>query len=158
MIKNKLILRYLFWATTFTVMVIIFFHSAQTAEQSSVTSGSVAEKIFEFFSPDFSELDEAEKITIINNSQLIVRKSAHFLVYLVLSVCCFTALCTYDLKRKLVVLYALAISAIYAVSDEVHQLFVKGRACRFTDVLIDSAGALVGILIMLLLLKKYLRK
>jgi VanZ family protein len=34
---------------------------------------------------------------------------------------------------------------LYAVSDEVHQLFVPGRGAQVTDVLIDNAGAFVGI-------------
>ena len=36
-------------------------------------------------------------------------------------------------------------SAIYAVSDEFHQLFVEGRAGRWMDVGIDTTGAIVGI-------------
>lgn len=32
------------------------------------------------------------------------------------------------------------IAIFYAVTDEIHQLFVPGRACTFSDFLIDSAG------------------
>ena len=38
-------------------------------------------------------------------------------------------------------------SVIYASSDEFHQIFVPGRDGNIIDVLIDSSGALVGILI-----------
>lgn len=38
---------------------------------------------------------------------------------------------------------------LYAASDEFHQLFVPGRAGLVTDVCIDSAGALLGILLFL---------
>ena len=41
---------------------------------------------------------------------------------------------------------ALAGAALFAVSDEIHQAFVPGREGRATDVLIDSAGALAGLL------------
>ena len=34
---------------------------------------------------------------------------------------------------------------LYGVSDEVHQLFVPGRGAMVKDVLIDSAGAIVGV-------------
>ena len=37
----------------------------------------------------------------------------------------------------------------YAISDEVHQLFVPGRAGQVRDVLIDSAGSLLGIIIIM---------
>ena len=36
---------------------------------------------------------------------------------------------------------------IYACTDEFHQLFVMGRSCEIRDVLIDTLGSFVGILI-----------
>ena len=38
-------------------------------------------------------------------------------------------------------------SVIYASSDEFHQTFVSGRDGNIIDVLIDSSGSLVGVLI-----------
>ncbi len=145
--KYNVIIRYVAWAATLTVMIVIFFHSAQTAELSSAASGSVAEKVLSLFSSGFSELDESEKINIIENSQHIVRKSAHFLVYMTLCACCFTALSTYNIKKKTVFLSAVGISVFYAMTDEIHQLFVEGRAGRISDVLLDSVGAVTGALI-----------
>ncbi|MBP1587980.1 MAG: VanZ family protein, partial [Clostridia bacterium] len=45
---------------------------------------------------------------------------------------------------------AVAIGAFYAVTDEFHQLFVEGRGGTTEDVLIDSAGVLFGVLVVLL--------
>ena len=42
---------------------------------------------------------------------------------------------------------AIFCGVLYAGSDEVHQLFVDGRACRAGDVLIDAAGVFLGVLI-----------
>ena len=50
---------------------------------------------------------------------------------------------------------AFAIGALYAVSDEIHQIFVPGRSCELRDILIDSAGVLVGILAFQLLRRTY---
>ncbi len=44
----------------------------------------------------------------------------------------------------LTALAAFAFSALYAASDEFHQLFVPGRAGLFSDVAIDSCGAALG--------------
>lgn len=30
---------------------------------------------------------------------------------------------------------------LYALSDEIHQYFVPGRACRVFDVIVDTAGS-----------------
>ena len=40
---------------------------------------------------------------------------------------------------------SLLVCVLYAISDEVHQLFVPGRGAQVKDVLIDSAGAIVGV-------------
>ena len=37
------------------------------------------------------------------------------------------------------------VCVLYAISDEVHQLFVPGRGAQVKDVFIDSAGAIVGV-------------
>jgi len=42
-------------------------------------------------------------------------------------------------------LWALALSIAYAASDEVHQLFVRGRHGSPVDVAIDTVGVLVGL-------------
>ena len=39
--------------------------------------------------------------------------------------------------------------SLYAISDEVHQLFVPGRGAQVKDVFIDIAGAAVGIFLSL---------
>ena len=41
----------------------------------------------------------------------------------------------------------LIIVALYASTDEIHQLFVPGRAGLFTDVLIDTAGGIIGVIV-----------
>ena len=46
----------------------------------------------------------------------------------------------------------IAFCFLYACSDELHQHFTPGRACMFTDVLIDTGGALTGMLMSLIIL------
>ncbi len=40
---------------------------------------------------------------------------------------------------------SLLVAVLYAISDEVHQLFVPGRQATLTDVAIDTAGALLAL-------------
>ena len=44
-------------------------------------------------------------------------------------------------------LVAWGCATLYAATDELHQLFVPGRAGLFTDVLIDATGAAIGLLV-----------
>ena len=55
-----------------------------------------------------------------------------------------------DVKKYHIVHISTALSAwviavCYAASDEIHQLYVPGRAGMVTDVCIDAAGALIGV-------------
>jgi len=63
------------------------------------------------------------------------------------------------IKRVLIILAGLAFTYcfLYACSDEIHQLFVPGRSGKFTDVLIDSAGALLAVLLCFLVKKEFFR-
>ena len=54
------------------------------------------------------------------------------------------------------VMVTLLICIIYAASDELHQAFVPGRGAHVSDVIIDSAGSALGILIVTV--SKRLRK
>jgi VanZ family protein len=49
---------------------------------------------------------------------------------------------------------------LYAISDELHQLFVPGRSASLKDVLIDTLAALIGVICLIALSKfwAYLRK
>lgn len=46
-----------------------------------------------------------------------------------------------------VLVYALGLSGAYAISDEVHQLFVPGRSGQALDVALDILGAIVALLV-----------
>ena len=44
------------------------------------------------------------------------------------------------------------------MTDEVHQLFVPGRSGQISDVILDSAGALAGVLVLSVVRKLIKRK
>ena len=50
-------------------------------------------------------------------------------------------------KMMTIVILSFLFSVIYASTDEFHQTFVVGRDGNIVDVLIDSSGSLVGILL-----------
>ena len=157
-INRKHIIRYLFWAATLAIMILIFVHSSQTAEISSATSGSLTEKFLSFISSDFRDLDSEQQQQIVDSYQRLVRKSAHFLIFLSLGVCCLAALSTYNIKGKTAFSLSLSLCFLYASSDELHQLFVEGRSGQISDVILDTAGSLTGIIVTSLIIKRILRK
>ena len=60
---------------------------------------------------------------------------------------------TYKLKELDKLGFSLIIGIIYASSDEIHQCFTPGRGPLLTDVIIDTMGVLLGILLVMLILK-----
>jgi VanZ family protein len=138
--KRKLFVVCLSWAGVLIWMAVIFHLSAQVAEESDRLSKGVAEIIAETIE---KIAPEAELNTESFNH--IIRKNAHFTAYLVLGLLVTNGLHrigTGGLKR---ILTAFTICVLYAISDEVHQLFVPGRGGQVTDVLIDSAGICIGV-------------
>ena len=75
-----------------------------------------------------------------------LRKLAHFGLYFVLGLSLTNAL--REQKRVPNVPAAIVLSALYAASDEFHQSFVAGRWPQVSDVLLDTAGAATGALLM----------
>ena len=48
---------------------------------------------------------------------------------------------------------AIVCTSLYAVTDEIHQIFVEGRACKISDWAIDTAGAVLGAVAFLVIIK-----
>ena len=93
--------------------------------------------------------EESSKIS----NDLIVRKMGHFSEYMILGFFSFSYLSNLFVKSsefkdyKKTAITSLVFSVVYASTDEFHQTFVVGRDGNVIDVLIDSSGALVGIII-----------
>lgn len=133
-------------------MALIFLFSNQTADISDDTSDSLIEKVVSAVYPQFDNLDNADKLFIVENYSGPVRKSAHFTEYAVLGVLASAFFMTFRFKANTsYITVSFTCGFIYAVSDEIHQLFVPGRACMVLDVYIDSAGVLLGVLLFYLI-------
>ena len=82
-----------------------------------------------------------------NQIHFAVRKSAHFIEYAILGILLLRALRASYPAAPRQFLLALMLCALYAATDEFHQLFVKGRESSVHDVLIDTCGATFGLTI-----------
>lgn len=164
--KKLMILKIFLWILLALWMGVIFFMSAQTAVQSSELSGNTIETLLKMFYPGFNSFSFVKQADLIEGFQFVARKGAHASIYAILGILSFCAVMLYKFKKRYKFLIALCISALYAVSDEIHQLFVAGRACELRDILIDITGALCGIfivfvfycLVLKLISKKMLKK
>lgn len=136
--NNRRYVAIIFWGlATLGCMVLIFFMSHKPASESAEMSGFIVEWL----------LAHGVGRRIADSLDFIVRKCAHMAEYFALT-CCVSFLFIH-IKRSCfgrVRISAAIIGALYAMSDEIHQLFVPGRAGRVSDVLIDSVGIAIAFL------------
>ena len=133
-----------------STMVVIFFFSAESGEESGSRSADVTDAILKITHPNLDSLPREEQQSIEASVHHLVRKTAHFLEYAFLA---FLTTClllwlkhfsVFRIRPWQVWVFPAALGLLYAISDEVHQIF-SHRGARFTDVLIDFAGTLFGV-------------
>lgn len=125
------------WILVIICMGIIYYLSAQNGEESSELSSSFVTVLLERLG-----------LTI---NEAVLRNFAHCLEFMGLSVLMFNAVYT-TFETKLTPVIAFAGTVIYAITDEIHQIFVPDRAFQLTDILVDSTGAFIGALASLIIL------
>lgn len=135
------------------VMSVIFYFSSQTAEASTVTSGGFVEIAMGYVTRFLGDIKPEAYAHIEHTVTFIVRKAAHFLEFAALGF--FLMLHTNTFLRKKAWLLSGIVAFLYACSDEIHQNFVSERAMRFSDVCVDTFGAICGITLVCLIFWVY---
>ncbi len=137
-------------------MAIIFYFSEESKEESGNRSTGVVKWLVDILYPDYNSLDWDTQMEVMRSTHHLVRKLAHFAEFALLGFLS-SGLVAYLNRRKhwiklwLEWLIPLAFGLLYAISDEVHQIF-SDRGASAKDVLIDFAGVLAGVLFMRVIL------
>ena len=132
----------------------IFQFSSENAEVSGSRSTEIMRKIINNF-PYTKNLSEMTKNKIIKRAEPILRKLAHFSIYMVVGILIMTFVSTYKLLLWKKLLISIMVGLVYAISDEFHQTFIQGRSGELRDVLIDTTGVICGIIIVLIIISVY---
>ncbi len=127
-------------------MLLIFLFSAQLATDSETTSHFVGDLLASTFVRGYENWEIVRQEQLVEGIDFFVRKSAHAFEYAVL--CVLLVLTIRKYKKTSGFVSAFGITFLYSISDEIHQIFVPGRAGRITDVMIDMLGAAVGMLLL----------
>lgn len=145
-------------------MLFIFLNSAKDATQSSLASSEFTHSLLNFLTnlglANACDINSAEFTAFESN----IRTWAHFFEFMVLGLLAYRFFCNYYNNKAIYkIIVPIAGSIVYSITDELHQLFVPGRACDIFDIMIDTAGIITGVLIyhmiaVLLKRKKTVRK
>lgn len=148
-------------------MSLIFFYSSRPADVSARDSGRIGIWLGSTFVPGFQEWPQEKQEDFAEKVDHPVRKTAHATEYAILGILA-AGVCMQSargsssrmqgvkeekaekhLVRELLLPWVIA--SAYAATDEFHQLFVPGRSGQISDVMLDSAGALAGVAVFVLI-------
>lgn len=126
-------------------MTLIFFLSAEGADNSKARSGVIVGFLKNSLNLDFAD----------DFLSFLTRKAAHIIAYFILGILIYSIIKTYNLTARRTIVLGIMLTFFYAVFDEIHQLFVPGRSGEIRDVFIDTAAASAGICLYYLVITKY---
>lgn len=128
----------------FIWMIVIFSFSNQNAINSQSTSDKVASSIVDTTEViTKQEIPKEDKEDFIEDTRVLVRKSAHFTLYFILGILVYLTFTSYSIPRTII--FSIIFCFLYACSDEIHQMFSDGRTAKILDILIDTCGSCLAI-------------
>ena len=144
----RFVLKPLSFVPAIIMMCTIFMFSEQDATASSELSYKVGVKVFSVANETFDRGWSDERISQLSvKSQYYIRKTAHFTEYFVLAVTVAFPLYVFGVRGLWLVFFAGGFCIAFAGLDEYHQSFIAGRSPQKRDVLIDSCGVILGVII-----------
>lgn len=149
--KNKII-KWILWILVVIWMIVIFMLSNAPSTVSSKNSGNIIRGSFKAtinvtngvgitdYHPSKAELNK-----IVRKLNEPLRECMHGFEYFILAILLICAL--YKSNVKKIYILTIIICVTYSLSDEIHQIFIPGRAFELIDLFIDLIGCLIGCLL-----------
>ncbi len=141
-LRRCLPLRIALWVLIAVLLCLMFYFSGQDGSQSNSTSEPLARWLMPRLDLRLEKRDAKQTRVVLEISQRIVRKFAHFSEYALLAFLLCILLETYGLRAS--GLWAWLLTVLWAVGDEAHQFFVQARSADWWDVAVDGSGGLAG--------------
>ncbi|MCT8137686.1 VanZ family protein [Anaerobacillus sp. CMMVII] len=154
-----------YWLPPIIWAIVIFVASSQPYEQQDLRPTILENIDLEFveqIAGDVSITYAGSEVSIETRGvagfiEFFIRKGAHFFVYLVLGFLVYR-LFHYINIRRYKFIFSLLIVVLYAISDEVHQYLTPNRTALVEDVILDSIGGLVGVLLAQFIFSRKVRR
>lgn len=125
--------------TTLVAMTAIYF-SGQSGEESHALSGRAARWLLD-------RLYFTNTVETLELIEYLLRRGAHFIIYTVMG---WGLMRTFQDWVAFPLVATVMIGALFACTDEIHQIFSIGRSAKLTDVFLDTCGVTAGGLLQVL--------
>jgi VanZ family protein len=144
-----------YWLPPIIWAGIIFVASSQPYEQQDLRPTLTHNINLQFIEDQFSETViyyAGTEISIDTRGvegfvEFFIRKGAHFSVYFILGFLLYRLINRYRNMVRFRFLLSLVAVVLYAASDEIHQYFTPNRTALLEDVMLDSFGGFIGIIV-----------
>ena len=141
-LPDKPLKKYLAWLPALAAAIAIFAFSTYMSESITQIILEIANQV------RMIDLQKLDLVELYMSLSVPVRKSAHIIEFGGFNVTLLFALYVWDMRGKPWVRQAFLLTFLYACSDELHQIFVPGRAGLVSDVIIDMLGVCVLALVL----------
>ena len=135
---------------SFALVVLVILFIWDNSLQNDISSDGLSLTITQWLSPILDKLGITGDMWSLNR---IVRKLAHVFEFAVLGGCLYVAL--HQFNREYAGLKVIAIGLVIAILDECLQLTSIGRHASIRDVAIDTAGVIIGVAVVQVILSIY---
>ncbi|MCR5399572.1 MAG: VanZ family protein [Lachnospiraceae bacterium] len=143
----RILLKPLSFIPALLMMYLIFSMSAQNADESAGLSLKISQILVVIYNRVKElNLNEYETLNLVIRIHPYVRKAAHMTEYFLLALSVGLPLYVYRIRGIRLFILDMFICVAYAFLDEYHQTFVSGRVGDYRDVMIDAAGAFIGVI------------
>lgn len=146
---------HLYLAIPFIMMLILYQSSSMTYQEQSLTSTMDVllknQPLHDFLSGiEFSyggKVISVQSEGYLSFVEFFIRKGAHFFTYFIIGFFWLLGLRKRVRHEWLTILLSILLAVGYASFDELRQSFNPGRTALMADVLLDTAGATVGVIL-----------
>lgn len=143
------------WFAVLLFMLVIYCLSAQPAGVSNTCSkGIIAFLVENTLKLAGKAVTEREMLRLVYKINSAAREYMHGVVFFVLGMLVQNAVRQSGARGVKAVAATLAVCVLFGITDEIHQIFVPGRAFEVSDLVLDTAGSALGIGVILALYRK----
>lgn len=118
-------IRIIFIILTIIWMITVFAFSSQRTDESNKTSSFLTGKVVSLLYGN--NLNKEELNLKIEKIDPIIRKIAHYTLYLIGGVLITVVVFTYSINTKRKIAVSQSIGSFYSITDEIHQYFVPRK-------------------------------
>jgi VanZ family protein len=147
--------RYWQWGSVLVCMAVIFYFSSQPYHKQDMRPSLnkiIPDSFVEEYFGDVVIPYGKDRVSVQNNGpegfvEFVIRKGAHVTIYAILGWLMSCALAPIRSIRRYHVFAVILFCCLYAISDEIHQFYTGDRTPLVKDVVLDTAGACLGLAI-----------